>query len=92
MPRQLLRLQFFRDACVAETLYHEIGHHLEHTVGAATRQGEDAADDWCRRLKRIHFRKRYRYVVPVLKPLARLSRVIRKLLRRTARQVVGLNA
>lgn len=86
IPRQLLWLQLFRDVCVANTLYHEVGHHLEHTVGAATRRGETAADDWCKRLTRIHFRKRYRYVVPVLKLLLRLLRSIIKLPRTPANE------
>jgi hypothetical protein len=64
MPR------FLRDAIISRTLYHEVGHHLEHTVGAATRRGEAAAEDWRRRLARIHFGRRY----PILSLLVRLLR------------------
>jgi hypothetical protein len=82
-PPWFLWFQFVRDVNVSDTLFHEIGHHLDYTVGAATRQGERAADDWCLRLKRIHFRTRYRRVIPLAKLLAPLVRGIRKLIRRT---------
>src|SRR5262245_27978894 len=47
-PSPLLHLQLFRDYEVAQTLYHEIGHHLHQTVGS--RGGEEAADSWRNRL------------------------------------------
>src|SRR5262245_4641154 len=34
-PRPLLAFGFFRDLIVADVLFHEIGHHLDATVGAA---------------------------------------------------------
>ena len=75
-PTFLLRFQLFRDLAVADTLYHEVGHHLHETIGSATRGGEEAAEYWRRRLLRIHFRRQYQSVRPVLrvlKPLASLS-------------------
>ena len=74
-PRALLRLQYFRDQEVAEVLYHEVGHHLHFSVGSAARGDEEAAEYWCRRLVRIHFRLRYWYLRPVfllLRPIALL--------------------
>jgi hypothetical protein len=41
----------------ASTLFHEIGHHLERTIGAPTRQGEAAAEAWKNRLLRSYFWK-----------------------------------
>jgi hypothetical protein len=65
LPRVLLWFQVIRDARIAATLYHEIGHHLDSTIGAATRQGEAAADDWQMRLMTLHMRKRYWYLHPL---------------------------
>ena len=76
MPRFLLRLQFFRDAAVARTLYHEIGHHLDATLGAAARSGEVAAEDWRKRLSKMHGRKRYAYLRPLKAPLRLLVRIL----------------
>lgn len=81
-PGRLLWFQFVRDMYVAETLYHEIGHHLDASVGAAKRSGEAAAEDWRRRLSRIHFRQRYRRIAPLLKLLAAVLRMIRRWIRR----------
>lgn len=39
----------------ASTLFHEIGHHLDYTVGAPAPCGEAAADAWNRRLLAIYF-------------------------------------
>lgn len=81
-PAPLLWFQFVRDIVIAETLYHEVGHHLDETVGAARRRGEAAAEDWRKRLSRIHFQKKYWYLRPVVHAL----RPVVKLLRRTRRK------
>src|SRR5262245_7313753 len=43
-PTPLLCFQLLRDLVVAQTLYHEVGHHLHEAVGSATRGGEEAAE------------------------------------------------
>jgi hypothetical protein len=78
-PSPLLHLQFFRDMVVSQTLFHEIGHHLDATRGSGAPAGEAAADDWCRRLSRIHFLKRYWYLKPVAKAALWLLTIIRRL-------------
>lgn len=65
-PTPLLRLQPFRDQEVAETLYHEVGHHLHLTVGSGGRGDEEGAEYWRKILFRIHFRRRYWYLQPVI--------------------------
>jgi hypothetical protein len=74
-PTSLLRVQLLRDLIVAQTLYHEIGHHLHEAVGSATRGGEDAAEYWRKRLLKIHVQRRYGYLrplAPVLKAFTQL--------------------
>jgi hypothetical protein len=79
LPRPLSRVQFIRDIVVSQTLFHEIGHHLDATLGSGAPSGEAAAEDWCRRLSRMHFRKRYWYLKPVIKAGLTLLWLIRRL-------------
>src|SRR3989442_11828232 len=79
LPRPWDYLQFARDLHVANTLFHEMGHHLHATIGSAGRDHEAAAEDWRLRLTRIHIRKRYRYLIPLL----RLSGALYRMLSRT---------
>jgi hypothetical protein len=81
-PKALLWFQLFRDIQVAQTLYHEIGHHLDETVGSATRRGEAAAEDWRKRLSRIHFQKRYWVLRPVVQIIRRIVRILQRPARR----------
>lgn len=74
MPPLLLRIPFILELILAETLFHEIGHHLDHTVGSAARPGEPAAKAWSKRLHATYFPVRYGY----LRPLFRLAKVIIK--------------
>ena len=77
-PTALLRFQLFRDIEVGDTLYHEVGHHLHLTVGSARRGGEETAEYWCKRLTRLHFRRRYWYLRPVVVALKTPVRFLRR--------------
>ena len=83
--RPLLRWQLFRDLYVAQTLFHEVGHHLDETIGSAARGGEASAEDWQKRLAKLHVRKRYRYL-RALRPVFRAAGWI---LRRIADRMRG---
>jgi hypothetical protein len=79
MPRFMSHIPVLRNIAFASTVYHEVGHHLEHTIGAPARGGEVAAEAWKDRLLRSYFRKSYWYLVPFLKIakpfVARLGRL-----------------
>ena len=62
--RPLANWQFFRDRAIGRVLFHEIGHHLDRTIGATARSGESAADAWMRTLWRQHARRHYWYLRP----------------------------
>ena len=64
VPRLLWRVLLMRELKFAETLFHEIGHHLDYTIGAPARSGEPAAKAWEKRLFGLYVRKRYWYLVP----------------------------
>ncbi len=66
LPRPLLFTGVVPEFLLAQALYHEVGHHLDATVGSASRAGEAAAEDWRRRLTKIHMRRRYWYFLPLL--------------------------
>jgi hypothetical protein len=76
MPRYLLRIPPFRKSLFGQTLFHEIGHHLDLTIGAPAPTGEQAADAWRDRLLARYVRRQYWYAVPLLRfvvaPLLRL--------------------
>ncbi len=66
-PRAAQAFRPTQDAMVGEVLFHEIGHHLDRTLGAAAPSGEAAAENWRQRLGRHYFQRRYVW----LRPLAR---------------------
>jgi hypothetical protein len=69
-PKPLLMIPLVQDFIISRTLFHELRHHIHGTVASAARSIETAANDWCDRLARSYFRRRYWY-------LASLFRVLR---------------
>lgn len=64
MPRFWMHIPILRNFAFADTLFHEVGHHLDHTIGAPARSGEAAAEAWNVRLMVSYFRKHYWYFAP----------------------------
>ena len=58
---------FLRDMDFGKVLYHEIGHHI-HTVirPEHSRDHEDIADEWQRRLSKHYLKKTYWYLILLL--------------------------
>src|SRR5688572_1777939 len=54
LPRPLDRIGLVRDMTVGRVLFHEVGHHLDATVGSVGRTGEHGAEAWGRRLSRAY--------------------------------------
>ena len=71
-PRALLYFSFFKDLLFADTLFHEIGHHIHKTQAPEYREREDVAEKWSRILSRQYFRKRYWYIMVLLWPFKAL--------------------
>jgi len=65
-PRAI-RLAPIRDFVFADTLFHEIGHHIHATRAKEFRDSEDVADKWARRLGGLYYRPRRWYLTPLLK-------------------------
>jgi hypothetical protein len=73
-PRWAMRVPLIRELKFGTTLFHEVGHHLEHTIGAPAPRGEEAAIAWERKLGAHHIRERYWYLVPLLQFALKLRR------------------
>lgn len=54
---------------IADILFHEVGHHLDLSLVSPGRGGELPANEWRKQLSRALFRKRYWYLVPIVKPI-----------------------
>lgn len=52
----LMAFPICREMAFARTLFHEVGHHLDHTIGAPAPTGEAAAEKWCDLLMRSYLR------------------------------------
>jgi hypothetical protein len=66
LPRPVLWFSFFRNWCVGDVLYHELGHHIHYCVRPEHREKEDVADDWSKRLLRAFMKKHHWILFAVL--------------------------
>ena len=69
----LLRWGFFVELLLSGTVFHEVGHHLDATIGSPSRSGERAANRWSVILRRECFRKQHPILTPIVRGLAKLS-------------------
>jgi hypothetical protein len=74
VPRLVWSIPFFREMRFAKTLFHEIGHHLNHTIGPLASGAEETAEAWRKRLLGLYLRKKYWYLVPVARLVGQLRR------------------
>jgi hypothetical protein len=58
-----------RYLCIAQVLYHELGHHIHQTIRPEFCEREDVADRWRVKLSVNFIRKRYWYFYPCLRLL-----------------------
>jgi hypothetical protein len=61
------RLPPIRDALFADILFHEIGHHIHVTRTKQSREREDVADDWVRKLGDLYLRRKRWYLAPLIR-------------------------
>ena len=72
-PPWAWRISFIPELLFADTLFHEIGHHVHLTKVREFRQREGVADDWSHHLTRQYFGKRYWFVVRLSNWIARVG-------------------
>jgi len=78
-PLLLLRIPIVRAVVFGRVLFHEVGHHIHKVMRPEHREPEHVADDWARRLGRIHIRRRHAVARALLLPVRWTSRVLRRI-------------
>jgi hypothetical protein len=80
VPNIFLYLPAVRNLIFNQMLFHEIGHHMDSTIGAPARSGEAAAEAWKERLSHTYAKEHYRYLILfarlVIKPILQLRRIV----------------
>jgi hypothetical protein len=74
VPGWTLRLLLVRSGFLGRVLFHEIGHHIHATQRPEHRDREDVADEWQKKLMRMHARRRHIVATTLLRPLFWLMR------------------
>jgi hypothetical protein len=78
VSRTFLRIPLLREITFGAVLFHELGHHIHHTIRPEHKEKEDVADLWAKRLIGNFIRKKYRYALPVLIPAFKVYRFLRR--------------
>jgi hypothetical protein len=73
-----LKFNFWREAKIADVLFHEIGHHIHFTRRPEHREKEDVADIWLVKLRKNYLRGRRPVLRAIFFPLRPLIRFLRK--------------
>jgi hypothetical protein len=62
VPNFVMYIPILRNYAFADVLFHEVDHHLDHTIAAPAPGGEAAAESWNGRLMASYLLKRYSYL------------------------------
>lgn len=87
LPGPFDRITVACDVKIGRVLFHEIGHHLDATIGSVGRTGEHSAEMWSRRLLARYMNHRYWYLTPLRPLFAILARVVKMIATRQRREV-----
>jgi hypothetical protein len=68
-PALFLQLPMMGFILIGKIFFHELGHHLHNTSHPEFKEKEDVADEWSKKLMKSAFLRRYRYAVPILRPI-----------------------
>jgi len=72
-----IHIPFLRDIIFGQVLFHEIGHHIQHTIRPEYDEREDVADKWAGKLNANFVRKKYWYALPLLIPALKVYKFMR---------------
>lgn len=73
-----LRVPFLRKVVFGQVIFHELGHHIHHTMQPEHAEKEDVADGWARRFSANFIRKQYWYALPLLISAFKIYRFMRR--------------
>lgn len=71
-------IPFLRNIGFGLVLFHELGHHIHHTIRPEHTEKEDVADTWAGKLTVNLIRKKYWYLVPVIIPCVKIYKMVRR--------------
>jgi hypothetical protein len=71
-PPAAARSSLISKLLLADTLFHEIGHHIHQTKTLDFRNQEDVADEWAHRLTRQYFGRKYWFIMRLTRLIVRL--------------------
>ena len=74
LPRWSSWIPLITTQLIAETLFHELGHHIHLFIRPEYREKEDVADDWKKKLHGNFIQKRYFYLIPLIRTINFLRR------------------
>lgn len=83
LPPPLGWFSFPRDLMAAQTLFHELGHHVHATLRPEYKDPEHVAEEWRRKFIIAAMKKKHPVASRVIAPLARLIQALRKFRKRT---------
>jgi len=86
LPFWIRRFPLIGFFTIGKVFFHELGHHIHRTRRPEFKEKEDVADQWSRKLMKSAFRKRYRYAVPILRPLLPVLNILTLLMDRMNRR------
>lgn len=79
VPRYLLCIGFLRRFILAQTLFHEIGHHIQYSVhGIKKHDGERHAKQFTQKMLMRFGNREFFIIKIILYPIILLSRIIRR--------------
>jgi hypothetical protein len=76
------KIPFIRDLIIGNTLYHEIGHHINRKESLEKAQAEKIAEKWRKKLSKYYLKRKYWYLFfPLLLLILPFRRLIEKKLK-----------
>ena len=76
LPKILTWIPLFRELCLGEVVYHELGHHIHACVRPEHIEKEDVADSWSHKLMGSFMRQHYWWLFRPVSLLFRVRRVL----------------
>lgn len=73
-----LRIPIWREIGFGHVLFHELGHHIHHTIRPEYKEKEDVANSWAGKLNANFIRTKYWYAFPLLVRAFKVYRFMRR--------------
>ena len=78
LPGFPLSIPFMREIVFGHVFFHEVGHHIHHTIRPEHTEKEDVADKWAGKLDANYIRRKYWYGLPFLIPACKVYKFMKR--------------